>query len=426
MSRNRVYQAVIGALTLLAAAIPAAAQKTKAAQLDAYISPFAKAGHFSGVVVVGEKGKIIYEKAFGFANFELRVPNTPETIIGIASITKPMTGIILRRLLEKKTVALAEPVSKYIPDFPNGDRITVDMLRAHRSGIPHRVMPAEMEAIPVTSAQMVENIKKAKLEFEPGAGRLYSSAGYTVLARILEIASGRTYADLLQEYVFAPAGMTKSSTFDGRKIIPGRSSDYLLDDGGLYNAPTKDLAFLVGAGSVLSTGRDVYAFGNAIVTGKYGEGTKASLIADNVMTANGSTNGHRAEIRFDTAKKYSYALISNLNSGANDMVLAAIRDIMEGKKLAPPVVPKPVFVPDANPNLAQFEGVYVREGGTRFDVTTDGKVLLAGDVKLGSIRPDCFFEFKYYGEVCFVRDASRKITHITWASPGFTSTWVKQ
>src|SRR5687768_1582196 len=112
-----------------------------AARIDQYITPFAAAGHFSGVVLVARDGKPVYEKAFGFANAEHGVRNTRDTRIGVASITKSMTSVIVRRLVEERKLALDDKVSKYIPDFPSGETITVGMLFRHRSGIPHRVMP---------------------------------------------------------------------------------------------------------------------------------------------------------------------------------------------------------------------------------------------------------------------------------------------
>ena len=402
------------------------AQPSDAEKIDAFITPFAQAGHFSGVVLVARDGKPVYEKAFGFANAELGVANTLDTRIGIASITKSMTSVILRKLLEERKLALTDKVSKFIPDFPVGDKISVDMLFRHRSGIPHRVMPPEMETVPYTSAEMVERIKLAKLEFEPGTANLYSSAGYTVLARILELASGKSYGELLNQYVFLPAGMKSSVDYDYGTVIPRRADDYLLDAGGAFNAPAKDYSFLVGAGSVLSTARDVHAFAMALVNGTYGDSVRAGYMRTNAYWSNGSTNGHRAEVRVNGEHRYSYALVANLNAGANDVILQALRDIMEGKPVPAPVVARPVITSRASTDLAQYLGVYEREGGSRFEASVKEQFLYAGDIKLLPTRPDCFFEFKYYGEVCFARDPARKITHITWASPGVTSTWVKQ
>lgn len=410
----------------LAAGSSASAQQNFATQIDSYLSPFAKAGHFSGQVLVARDGKPIYEKAFGFANAELGVKNTLDTRIGIASITKSMTSIIVRKLIEEGKIAPDNTVAKYIPDFPNGDKITVAMLWGHRSGIPHRVMPPDRETIPYTSQEMVNQIKLAKLEFEPGSTYLYSSAGYTVLSRILELASGKPYAELLDQYILRPAAMKNTIGFSGRAMIDRRATDYLIDAGGVFNAPAKDYSFLLGAGSLLSNARDIHAFAMAVVNGVYGDSARAGYVRTGIYSSNGSTNGHRAEVRVDRDHHYSYAVVSNLNSGANDVVMQAIKDIMEGKSVAPPKVPQPKFITRAASEFDQYLGTFEREGGTRFVVAVTDGDLYAGDVKLSATGPDCFFEYKYYGDVCFVRDSAQKILHVTWISPGFTSKWVKK
>src|ERR1041385_7636986 len=199
------------------------AQTDKSKKLDDFITPFANQNEFAGVVLASENGKVIYEKAFGLANADFKIKNQLNTRIGLASVTKHMTLVILTRLVESKQIALANKLSKYIPDFPNGDKITIEMLARHRSGIPHRVMPPEAESLAYTSAEFIEKVKQAKLLFEPGSKSLYSSAGYSVLARTLEIASGKSYAQLLQQYVFAPAAMTDSVNFEGDDVIERRA-----------------------------------------------------------------------------------------------------------------------------------------------------------------------------------------------------------
>ena len=131
-------------LVLIALSQTALAQSDKAKKIEALMKPFVQANQFSGVVLAAEDGKVIYEKAFGLANADYKIPNQVNTRIGIASITKLFTSVILTRLVEQQKIALADKLTKYIPDFPNGDKITIEMLARHRSGIPHRVMPPEM------------------------------------------------------------------------------------------------------------------------------------------------------------------------------------------------------------------------------------------------------------------------------------------
>ena len=415
--KKRVW---IGMLILATGLGTGFARSDKARKIDEYIHPFAEAGHFSGVVLASESGRVIYEKAFGLANADFKVPNRLDTRFGIASITKLMTQVILNRLIDERKIGPADPVSKFIPDFPEGGKITVEMLARHRSGIPHRVMPPEAESQAYASAEFVEKVKAAKLEFEPGTQRLYSSAGYSVLARILEIVSARPYARLLQDDVFGPAGMTDSLDFDGEMIMERRAQDYLLEAGGWINAPLKDYSFLVGAGSVFGTARDVHRFGLAVVNGTFGERTRADLFGSKAFTASGSTNGHRAELEIALGKKYGYVLVSNLNCGSIDRILSAVGAILQDKDPGPAIVPAPKITAETVAGPGDCAGVYRREDGTRMEISLRRGRLYSGEIRLHPIGPDLYFEFKYYGTVRFPRDAAGRVARMEWTGPGFS------
>ncbi len=428
-ARNNIAS-LLGLLLLFAQ--PAFAQSStsekiasKSRQIDALIKPFAAANQFSGVILAAENGKVIYEKAFGMANADYKIPNQVNTRIGIASITKYMTTVILTRLIESHKVALADKLSKYIPDFPNGDKITIEMLARHRSGIPHRVMPPEMESGAYTPAEFVEKVKQAKLQFEPGTARLYSSAGYSVLARTLEIASGKTYAQLLQEYVFTPAGMADSVDFDGEAVIERRAQDYYLSPNGLVNVPLKNYSFLVGAGSVFGTARDVYRFAEAILDGKYGEGVKASFQGQGPFNGNGSTNGHRSYFEFAHDRKYGFVILAN-NAGVFDLISQGLTEILQGKEVTVKSFTIPPIIANPNKNLEEFLGRYKRADGSETEVVSKNGLLYSSDIKLYPTKPDCFFEYRFFGQVCFVRDEAAKIKEIKWKGYNFDLTWVKQ
>jgi CubicO group peptidase (beta-lactamase class C family) len=336
-----------------------------------------------------------------------------------------MTSVILNRLVESNKIALADKLNKYIPDFPNGDKITIEMLARHRSGIPHRVMPSEAESLAYTSAEFIEKVKQAKLAFEPGTARLYSSAGYSVLARVLEIVSGKTYAQLLQEFVFSPAGMTDSLDFEGDAVIERRAQDYYLSPNGLVNVPLKNYSFLVGAGSVFGTAHDVYRFGEAVLDGKYGEGLKASLLGETTFSGSGSTNGHRSYFEFARDKKYGYVVLAN-SAGAFDLISQGVLQILQGKEPSVRSFTLPKIVANPNKDLAEFLGHYKRSDGGETDIVIRNGFLYSGDIKLYPTKPDCFFEYRFFGEVCFLRAESAKIKEIKWKGHNFDFTWVKE
>ena len=411
-------------LLLLVSTRPGFAQANTAKKIDAFMKPFVEANGFSGEVLAVENGKVIYEKAFGLANADYKIPNELNTKIGIASITKYMTSVILNRLIEGNKIALADKLNKYIPDFPAGEKITIEMLARHRSGILHRVMPPEAESVSYTSAEFVEKVKQAKLAFEPGTNRLYSSAGYAVLARALEIASGKTYSELLQEYVFKPAGMTDSVNFEGDLVIERRAQDYYLSPAGLTNVPLKNYSFLVGAGSVYSTARDTYRFVEAVMDGKYGEASKA-LIGEKTFSGSGSTNGHRSYFEITRDKKYGYVIVAN-SAGAFDLVSQGLLEILQGKEPSVTTFVIPKIDLNMNKNLSDFLGHYKRADGVETDLILRNGFLFASDIKLYPTKPDCFFEYRFFGEACFVRDSTAKIKEIKWKGSNFDLTWVRQ
>jgi len=400
-------------------------QSNKAKQIDEFVMQFARANQFGGQILVADKGKVIYEKAFGLANADFKIPNQLNTRIGIASITKLMTAVILFRLVEEKKISLADKLIKYIPGFPNGDKISIEMLFKHRAGVPHRVMPSELESVSYTSAEFIEKVKKSKLDFEPGEERSYSSGGYSVLARALEVSSGKSYAHLLEEYVFAPAGLKDSVTFDGEKIMERRAQNYYPSPDGVINVPLKDYSFLVGAGSVFGTARDVYKFGKAVVDGKYGEASKTSLISGSTLRGSGSTNGHRAIFEIENDKKYGYVIVANM-SGAFDSISQGLKEILQNKPLTVKYKPTPKTISIPSEKLNEFLGRYNRTGGAVWKLTIRNGFLYSGNIKLYPVRPDCFFEYRFFADVCFTRDESGKINEMSWKGANFELKGIKQ
>jgi CubicO group peptidase (beta-lactamase class C family) len=392
-----------------------AAQTNKVAELDAYINPLARANQFSGVVLASYKGKVIYEKAFGKAQAELGVLNQPDTVFGIASVTKPMTMTIALRLMEEGKLGRQDKLSKWLPDFPQGDQITIEMLMLHRSGIPHRGTKEIEETLRYTTTDMVEKAKHVSLEFKPGERESYSSLGYTVLARVLELATGKTYAQLLQEYVFNPAGMKDSTDFNGEAILPRRAQEYFLEPSGLVHSPLKDYSFLVGAGSVFSTAHDVFKFGTAIVNGTYGPAVQKEkeLVEDGVFGENGVSNGFRCYVWIDGQKDFGFIVISNVQSGATELLVRDLRLILQDKPVSPPSPPNFSFSRLSAEQAKEYAGSYKFPKFTNTIILT-GDQLISGDSKIYSIGKDRFFRLADYATLTFHRNADGTIKGLTW------------
>lgn len=359
------------------------------------------------------------------AQAELGVPNRIDTRFGIASVTKPMTQAIAIRLIEERKLGLQDKLSKWLPDFPNGEQITVEMLIQHRSGIPHRGTKEEEETLRYTAADMVEKAKQVKLEFKPGEGESYSSLGYSVLARVLELASGKSFSHLLQEYIFTPASMNDSVDYNGEVILPRRAQEYFLEPSGIVHAPLKDYSFLVGAGSVFSTAHDVFRFGESVINGKYGAGIKQALGDKGEFFENGVTNGFRCYVEIDNQKGFGFVVISNLQSGANDLLVRNLQNILQDKPVSPPKTPDFRVIQIPGERLKEYVGAYKFPRFTN-RITLNGNQLISGDYKIFPMGNDRFYRFADYATLTFIRNANGTIKELEWNGVGFKATGTRQ
>jgi hypothetical protein len=162
-----------------------------------------------------------------------------------------------------------------------------------------------------------------------------------------------------------------------------------------------------------------------VLDGKYGEGAKASLVGETTFSGSGSTNGHRAYFEIARDKKYGFAVVSN-SAGAFDMITKGLTEILQGKEVTVKSFTIPKAIPNPNKNLAEFLGSYKRPDGVSTNIVLRNDFLYAEDIKLYPTRPDCFFEYRFFGDVCFERDESAKIKQVKWKGFNFDLTWVKQ
>lgn len=368
--------------------------------LSQWIAPLDAAGQLSGTLLVARGDTIVFERSFGNADYELGVPNRPSTRFNIASVTKPLTQIVLLSLLEEGTLEDG-PVSGWIPDFPGSDQITVSHLARHRAGIPHRVTTIADEVEPQTAASMTRLAAQADLLFEPGAEHSYSSAGYSVLARVLELASGMSYGTLLRKYVSRPAGAVHTVHPDGRTMIPERARGYFFGTAPLASPP-RDLSFLVGAGSVFSTPRDLFAIQRRIVAGGYGESVQQQLVGENGLRWNGHTNGYRTFADCHAEDDVTVIFAGNMFTGAADLVRSEVPKLARGDELPLPVAPRVEPFPMSDADRTRVSGSY-RLGSSDQILTFDSPTLATlGDWILVPTSESTFFSPQDYAEVTIV------------------------
>ncbi len=201
------------------------------AQLDKFYATQVRAG-FNGSVLVGYKGKVIYERYFGYSNREMRIPLTFNSSCQLASISKTFTGGAILYLNERKQLNIDDPVQTYIKEFPY-QGITLRMLLNHRSGLPDytKWVPVynKESRTPITNEEMVRLMVKHKprIEAKPDKRFKYCNTNFAILARVIEVVSGMSYADFMSKHIFQPLGMTNTFVYQpGHGLVGNAAISY--------------------------------------------------------------------------------------------------------------------------------------------------------------------------------------------------------
>ena len=357
-ARN-VRRVCSSALLLLVCAAPSSAQVRHRSgfesRIDSLIRREADARLLSGTVLVARGDHIVFQRGYGYADWERLVPNAPSTRFAVASITKIMTETLVSILVSEGRLDLDAPVAKYLGEFPtgqNGGIVTVRHLLDHRAGVPHRVTTATDETATLHPADIVSRVRTVGLLFEPGTKELYSSAGFTCLARVIEVIEGRSFDEILRDRIFRPASMRSATGETGQQLMARRALPYRLgmtaETLAVASARYKDLSFLTGAGSVYATAEDLLHYVRALRRGVFGAAGQRQMVPNGTDTWRawyGRTNGYEASVDYDPSQDLTFVFFSNLQSGANWQVREQVRSILSGRSVAavrrpPPVAPR--------------------------------------------------------------------------------------
>ena len=217
-------------------AAAAAADSAFVAALRAKLTTDTEAGVFSGAVLVTRDGRTLFEGAYGLADRERGVPNTPLTQFRAGSMYKMLTAVATLQLVQAGTLRLDAPLGTYLPDYPNADvasRVTPHHLLTHTGGTGDIFGPLftanRLELR--TTGDYLRLYGTRSLQFAPGTQHVYSNYGFILLGASIERVSGKSYDDHVLERVLAPAGMTATGTAPEDSLVPGRAAGYMRQGG---------------------------------------------------------------------------------------------------------------------------------------------------------------------------------------------------
>ncbi len=338
---SAVLVLVLAALSpLYAASAPqgAAAERAFAERLAGRVQELASAGEFSGVVLVAKQGRVVAEVAAGLAERRFAVPVTTDTRFNVGSITKDFTRLAIRQLAAAGKLGLDDPLVKHLPDYPDADiarRVTLRQLLDMQSGLGD-FFGERYQATPKDQLRELSDylplFAGRPLLFEPGSSRRYSNAGYVALGLVIERLTGRSYRDVVESAIFAPAGMPSAGFFAPDDVEPRVATGYTRAGWGTGEAPhgpwLTNVYSLPGrgssAGGSYATARDLLAFDRALATGVFAAagipgGSGGQGIA-------GGAPGLNAALESDWDLGWTIVVLANLDPPSAEKLAREIRE----------------------------------------------------------------------------------------------------
>lgn len=242
--------------------------KLIASKLNTYLNTLQKRDNFNGNILVAKGDTILLNKGYGIANFEQSIKTTPKTSLPIGSMTKQFTAMAIMQLVEKGLINEQDKLSKFLPDFPNGNDITIHHLLTHTSGLVIYNELPEFLTMSVNDSKDINKIidlfKDKSLNFKPGTKVEYCNTGYLLLGQIVEKVSNVSYEDYLKTNIFKPLNMNNTGMSYKGSEKTYTSKGYI---GYLDMFPSDDeqlLSGAYGAGALYSTTEDIYRWNKAL------------------------------------------------------------------------------------------------------------------------------------------------------------------
>jgi CubicO group peptidase (beta-lactamase class C family) len=431
------FPPLIIAILVCVCPTPSAAQaaldrQAVSVRADAWLKTYRAAGDFSGVVLLAQGDRVLFQAAYGLADPQVGTPNRLETRFRVASVSKTFTAAAIEKLVKDGKLRYSDPLSRYVNGISNGDSITIEQLLLHESGV--GVLDSEEIHRDCLSRQdVVRRLASAKPLFRPGEESRYSNEGYFLLGAVIERVTGESYEDFLGKNFFAPLHLENSGTAC-RNLPEGRNafgSVATASEARIRPLPLNEAA-LDGPSSVFSSAQDLYQWLRAVDThpdfapGKlkypYGWGKRRYASRD-LIEQSGQIEGFQAHVAIYPQEHIYAVVLSNIQSGFSSRIPKDLEAVLFGGKVSEP--PQITTIVLGDRSMRQYIGLYHtadRSYSQTLDVREGHIAMHWGSDQLwremAMIEGDTFFLRADYARVRFERGSDGLVHRMTWSWPG--------
>jgi CubicO group peptidase (beta-lactamase class C family) len=375
----------------LSATVTAQTGKIKQ-RLDSLLEYYNQTFEYNGVAFVSLKGAQLLKKGYGYKDRYRGIRNQADNMFMVGSITKQFTAELILMLAKEGRLGLQDKLSKYYPDFPHGDSISLEHLLTHSSGLYNYTDDTLWHKHPTWSLsheQMIAIFKDKPLAFAPGTQFAYCNSGYVLLTYIIEQVSGKPYTVFARERILTPLGMTHSG-FDYEHLQdPHKVTGYegvIVDS--FYTATIEDSTQSLGAGALYSTVDDLYRWHRALQSyrlldrewqqkaytihnGRYGYGwfIAEDFCGQKVLAHSGGIPGFYTHFTRIEKEDLCIALLCNVGSSGVDLnaISKNVIRCLYDTGFVMPVGRKEITLAPAT--LKRYEGEYVLGADTSVSFT---------------------------------------------------------
>lgn len=255
---------------ILISGISLCAQDFNKVKMDSLFSGIDENQKGMGSISIFKNGIEIYQKSIGFADIEKVIKSSAATKYRVGSVSKSFTAVIIMQLIEKGELSLDSKLGDFFPELPNADRISIENLLRHRSGLFDFTKSKDYNnwmTKPMIESELLDIIKENGTVFEPNEKTQYSNTNYELLAFIAEVIENNDFAEIIKEHIIEPLGL--KNTYYGHTIKPENNealSYYKLKSWEV--APETDLSLAVGSGAIVSDPYDINFFFEKLLNGE--------------------------------------------------------------------------------------------------------------------------------------------------------------
>lgn len=332
--------------------------KTK---LTKYMDNYSKKNEFSGTILITKDDEVLLNKGYGIADYNKRLQNKPQTIFEIASLTKQFTAAGILMLQEEKLLDVYDTLDKYIPDYPNGNNITIYNLLTHTSGIPEYLDYAdsiytENRNLKYDPNELIDLFKNEPFNFNASTSFEYSNSNYILLGYIIEKVSNMSYEDFIKNNIIVPLNLTSTGFLNSETNSKNKSIGYYFIN--KYSnehpeAPKTEGLMSYAAGEIYSNSQDLQKWESALFSEKiiskeslnqmltpylnnygYGWFIYENADGDKVAYHSGNLPGYSSFVEKNLNKNYLIIILCNENiDNAVDNISTQLSEILDREYL---------------------------------------------------------------------------------------------